>query len=804
MTQVTKELRHSKRNPCPVCGGGENDPRGQSKRCTGFTSEDGDWTHCSREEHAGAIAQNGAGLFAHLMKGPCNCGQTHRDRPDDIEATYDYIDESGALLFQVVRKAGKQFRQRKPDGAGGWDWKTAGVRRVLYRLSELADSETVYICEGEKDVDNARRWDLVATCNPGGAEKWHFVAEMARGVLAGKKIVIFPDDDKPGQRHAQQVAAALKDFVASVKVVPLPGGKDFSDFQRQYSAEKLRELTERAPEWVMTDSVIRQIPRPDDSEGEEHTGTYGSAGPTLPEVKLGPDVHRVIDEIINIIKGDDAIYSRAYELVTIVGVDKTDRKAALAVGTPTIRPHTVPSVLPRLTKRIQFLASRKATKDEQLDASRGGKKVATHKPAQPPANIIHSFLSLGDWPGIRPIVGVTETPILRPDGKICQKEGYDDATGYVLMPNAIYPTIAESPTQDQARDCLRQLLDVFADFPYVDDASRMVPVAAILTVMARSAIAGAVPAFVFDASVRGSGKTMQADIVSIIATGRSAARTNYPEDDDELAKMLSSFALCGAPLFLIDNVTRPFGGGPLDLCITAVGDVEFRVLGKTEIRRIPWLAVILASGNNVVFPDDTVRRVLVSRLESLLESPETREDFTHQNLPKWVRDNRPHLVACALTILRAYCAHEKPNAGCPRWGSFEAWSELIPHAIVFAGGVDVMGARPKGERAMTDDLSALATFLRELTRLDPAAKGLSPRDIIQLLYPNDREDGAPDGWELMREAIETWCPPKYGTKPSADQIGKRLARYDGRILGGRRLQFRMLDGRKRWLSIEVH
>ncbi len=262
MTQITKEHRHSKRNPCPVCGGGENDPRGQSKRCTGFTSDDGAWCHCSREEHAGAIPQNGAGLFAHLMRGPCNCGQTHGDRPDDIEATYDYIDESGALLFQVVRKAGKQFRQRKPDGAGGWDWKTAGIRRVLYRLSELTAAETVYICEGEKDVDNARRWELVATCNPGGAEKWHFVAEMARGVLTGKKIIILPDKDKPGERHAEQVAAALHGFATSIKVVPLPGGKDFSDFQRAHSIEELRELCEQTAEWSPDDRKIKVAPAP--------------------------------------------------------------------------------------------------------------------------------------------------------------------------------------------------------------------------------------------------------------------------------------------------------------------------------------------------------------------------------------------------------------------------------------------------------------------------------------------------------------------------------------------------------------
>lgn len=155
---VSAAQRHTRRERCPICDGAESDPRGQGKRCTGFTSNDGLWVHCSREEHAGAISQNDAGLFAHRMRGWCFCGTTHGEdlRPvtNTIEATYDYRDESGALLYQVVRKAGKRFMQRRPDGAGGWIWKLEGTRRVLYRLGELIADDadrTVYVVEGLRD-----------------------------------------------------------------------------------------------------------------------------------------------------------------------------------------------------------------------------------------------------------------------------------------------------------------------------------------------------------------------------------------------------------------------------------------------------------------------------------------------------------------------------------------------------------------------------------------------------------------------------------------------------------------------------
>src|SRR5215471_19110752 len=52
-----------------------------------------------------------------------------------IVAEYDYRDEKGELLFQVVRYQPKDFRQRRPDGSGGWIWKLNGTRRVLSRLA---------------------------------------------------------------------------------------------------------------------------------------------------------------------------------------------------------------------------------------------------------------------------------------------------------------------------------------------------------------------------------------------------------------------------------------------------------------------------------------------------------------------------------------------------------------------------------------------------------------------------------------------------------------------------------------------
>lgn len=243
---VGRAHRFRRSHPCPVCKGGEDTPRGQGKRCTGYLSTDGDYIHCSRPEMAGPIAPSGGGTaeetFGHRRWGSCHCGVQHgpaKDRAprrsDGIEATYDYVDEHGDVLYQVVRKVGKKFVQRRPKdgaiapyGANDWEWSLGKVRRVLYRLPELlgADaSQDVFIVEGEKDVDTLRRHGLVATCNPHGAGKWRSVSKDACGWLKGRSVVVIPDADDPGRKHAEDVRKSLAPH-ARVVVVELPGAKD--------------------------------------------------------------------------------------------------------------------------------------------------------------------------------------------------------------------------------------------------------------------------------------------------------------------------------------------------------------------------------------------------------------------------------------------------------------------------------------------------------------------------------------------------------------------------------------------------
>lgn len=202
-------------------------------------------------------------------------------RPGGHGAIYVYRDREGKPLFRVVRKPGKRFYQQRPDGRGRWISGIKGVTRVLYRLPEvLAAAQAgrrVYIVEGEKDADNLAQLDLVATTNPGGAGKWR--REYSE-TLRGTHVVILPDNDEQGHKHAQQVARALHGVAASVKVLELPGLEpkgDVSDWlQAGGSREELDRLADEAPEWTP--------PADDDEEpaGEPPAGARVLAPPGEP------------------------------------------------------------------------------------------------------------------------------------------------------------------------------------------------------------------------------------------------------------------------------------------------------------------------------------------------------------------------------------------------------------------------------------------------------------------------------------------------------------------------------------------
>jgi AAA domain len=182
-------------------------------------------------------------------------------------AAYDYVDEGGNLLFQVCRYFPKTFRQRRPNGGGTWEYNLKGVRRVLYKLPQLAEAIMqrlpIIIVEGEKDADELVRRNFPATTNPGGAGNWK---SDYNEFLRGADVILIPDNDVAGRDHMQAVATELHSVAKSIRVLALPDLPDKGDVSDWLarggdSVMKLRELIANAPQFAPAKPVARSFRR---------------------------------------------------------------------------------------------------------------------------------------------------------------------------------------------------------------------------------------------------------------------------------------------------------------------------------------------------------------------------------------------------------------------------------------------------------------------------------------------------------------------------------------------------------------
>lgn len=157
-----------------------------------------------------------------LFDAPTDPSPTRRE----IAATYDYTDAERVLRFQKVREFPKNFKNRRPDGRGGWIWNLEGVKRVLYHLPDVLEAisagRTVWVCEGEKDADRVASLGHTTTCNYEGAAKEGQTSKWRpeySETLRGAHVVVIADNDSAGYAHARAIGASLVGIAASIKLL---------------------------------------------------------------------------------------------------------------------------------------------------------------------------------------------------------------------------------------------------------------------------------------------------------------------------------------------------------------------------------------------------------------------------------------------------------------------------------------------------------------------------------------------------------------------------------------------------------
>lgn len=264
----------------------------------------------------------------------------------DVVATYNYVAEGGSLLYQVVRLVPKSFRLRRPDGRGGWIWKLDGIERVPYGLPELHGTIVagcvVYVVEGEKDADRLQSLGLVATCNAGGAGKWP--ASWGARYFAGANVVVVPDNDEPGHRHAEAVAASLKGHAAEVRVVELPGLLEKGDVSDWLNAggmvEKFLELVQASPSFASSQGDQRRRADDGDSRSDEPgasldtpSDSRATAQPPPPEAAELASELRILDRFAGAVRRCGLVGERANAQLIYLAITSRvlDRPVSLGV-----------------------------------------------------------------------------------------------------------------------------------------------------------------------------------------------------------------------------------------------------------------------------------------------------------------------------------------------------------------------------------------------------------------------------------------------------------------------------------------
>ena len=259
----------------------------------------------------------------------------------------------------------------------------------------------------------------------------------------------------------------------------------------------------------------------------------------------------------------------------------------------------------------------------------------------------------GEWEGVQHLEGIVEYPVLRSDGTVITKAGYDAATHLFFAPSGPVPTIAARPTLADAQAAVDKLLAVVADFPFGKPTHRSAWLAALLTPLARFAFHGPTPLFLADSNVRGAGKGLLLNVIAWIVTGGEFSVASYPREEDELKKMITSYAIAGEPMVLLDDLPRDFGNNTMNRVLTATR-WQARRMGLHGMTDLPLYTAWYATGNNIPAGADLVRRICHIRLESPLELPEERRGFVHADLRSHVLETvgscwlRPDRAACLL------------------------------------------------------------------------------------------------------------------------------------------------------------
>lgn len=503
---------------------------------------------------------------------------------------------------------------------------------------------------------------------------------------AAQRVLILADHDASGAglRAAEATARRLRAQGRDVAIaMPPEEGEDFNDMLMRAGAKAVARLIATAEQTVDIDTVL-QI-------GQHRPLNYqGSAG-DIPTLRADEgDLGRAVAQVWSLVMASNRapwVFRFAGQPTWVVPDDE-GRPVATILNEERLR-----HMLARLARWV-----RENAKGELL-------------PAPPPIATVKSVLATPD-PALPVLTGIVNTPVFGRSGTLITAPGYhpDARLLYVPAPGFTVPDIPKRPTEAEIA-AARALIceDLFGDFPFTGEAERAHVVALLLLGFLRGMVDGPTPLHLIEKPTPGTGATLMVDAVATILTGTGASVMTEGRDDEEWRKRVTAKLRQIPSIILIDNLRAKLDSSAVAAALTAPF-WEDRVLGASEMTRLPIRCLWIATGNNPEFSNEMARRLVRIRLDANVERPWQREGFRHPDLMVWVRANRARIATACLTLCQAWIAAGKPR-GTRTIGSYENWAQVIGGVLETAGIPGFLGNLEEMMEASDSEGAAWSAFI---------------------------------------------------------------------------------------------
>ncbi len=510
------------------------------------------------------------------------------------------------------------------------------------------------------------------------------------------------------------------------------------------------------------------MPSTDDEIDQAATKAIDDAGKPVIQITTEPAAIRDVRRAIENNELPD-LYVTAGEVVHLERVSG-DISTPLGLAEPPPLPYTSAPLAPK------GLASVLAHHAYVYKVRRTKAGDAFEEESTPSERILSAVLSERYWPGVRPLLGIIGSPVLRPDGSLLQSAGYDPATGLYYAPKVEIPWVPARPDSREVTAAREFVLGPFlGEFPWVAPADRANYLGLLVTNILRPYVRTGTPFGAITATTQASGKSILSEGIGLLFGQRTLP---WPESDTELRKAITA-ALCeSAPVIVFDNLRE---GSVIDPPVLAqlltTAEWSDRVLGTNKTVKIANDRLWLATGNNLRLGGDMATRTVLVRLDPKMPRPELRTGFAIPDLDQWIRDpaNQRTVLRHLLILVADWITQGAPRAE-HIMRQFSPWARAVGGFLAHhqVGG---FLANAEEVREMDDEDSEWEVFFHRWFELF----GSAPKTSAEVRRSADAElvGGQPlDRWEGRFLVDE-----RTGHALTAKSLGRRLGGQVGRFHG---------------------